>query len=135
MIDLRTLSNDIFTIQAFPAQSNQSAFVTLQDAETLHLSKQLVDKFHGKTVAVYFDKKLDFIQLVAVSLDNKEVCFRFPQNGTRKIDSLATKLGANTKYPIKYVGYFCESDQVWRGQRVKDPFAHSATASRRKKKS
>lgn len=133
MIDLRTVSNDIFTIQAFPAQNNQ--FVELLDAETLRLSRKLADKFHRKIVEVYFDKKLDFVQLVAVSLDNEETCFHFSKTGTRKIASLATELGANAKYPIKYVGYFCEPDQVWRGQRVKDPFAHSATVSHRKKKS
>lgn len=132
MLNLRTLSNDLFTIQVFPAQKNSSSFVILKDDGTLHLSGQIATQLYGKELIVLFDKKYEFVQIsVADSESPKETCLVFPKNGTCKIEPVSSGM---IQLPAKYVGYFCEKDKVWRGQRLEDPFGKSVLASRRKKK-
>lgn len=132
MLNLRTLSNDLFTVQVFPAQKSSSSFVIFREDGTLHLSGQIASKLYGKKIIVLFDKKCEFVQ---ISVDDgehpEETCLVFPKNGTCKIEPVSSGI---IKFPAKYVGYFCEKDKVWRGQRLEDPFGKSAPISRRKKK-
>lgn len=132
MVNLRTLSNDLFTVQVFPAQKNSSAFVIFKADGTLHLSGQIANKLYGKSIIVLFDENYEFIQISVNNGDRpEETCLVFPKTGTCKIEPVSSSI---IKLPAKYVGYFCENDKVWRGQRLEDPFGKSATASRRKKK-
>ena len=133
MLDLRTLSNELFTDQVFPVQRKSSSFVILRADGTIHLSGQIANKLYGKEVIVLFDKKREFIQIaINDGRAPKETCLVFPKSGTCKIE---LSLFNATKFPAKYVGYFCEKDKVWRGQRLEDPFGKSVPASHRKKKS
>lgn len=132
MLNLRTLSNDLFTVQVLPAQKNSSSFVILKTDGTLHLSGQIAKELYGKGIIVLFDKKYEFVQISVNNGDYpEETCLVFPKNGTCKIELVSSNI---IKLPAKYVGYFCEKDKVWRGQRLEDPFGNSAPASRRKKK-
>ena len=131
MLNLRTLSNDLFTVQVFPAQKNSSSFVILKEDGTFHASGQIANVLRGKELVVLFDKKYELLQ-ISVNDGNhpKETCLVLPKNGTCKIEPV---LSSTIKFPVKYVGYFCEKDKVWRGQRLEDPFGKSVPAFRRKK--
>lgn len=132
MLNLRTLSNDLFTVQIFPAQRNSSSFVIFKADGTLHLSGQIAHKLSGKKLSVHVDKKGEFVQISVNEGDcPEETCLVFPKTGTCKIEPVSSSI---IKLPAKYVGYFCENDKVWRGQRLEDPFGKSAPTFQRKKK-
>lgn len=132
MLDLRTLSNDLFTVQVLPAQRNLSSFVVFKTDGTLHLSGQIANKLFGKKLSVRIDKKCEFVQISVNDGEHpEETCLVFPKNGTCKIEPVSFGI---IKLPAKYVGYFCEKDKVWRGQRLENPFGKSAPASHRKRK-
>ena len=132
MLNLRTLSNDLFTIPVYPAQKISTSFVLLKADGTLHLSGQIAKAFYGKELDIRFDKRYDLIQIsINDGTRSKDECLIFPKNGSRKIEPLSLNC---SKFPIKYIGYFCEKGKVWRGQHVEDPFEKSAPISLRKKK-
>jgi len=133
MLNLRTLSNDLFTVQVFPVQKSSSSFVIFKEDGTLHASGQITNIFYGKELVVLFDKKYELLQISVNDGEHpKETCLVLHKNGTCKIEPVSSSA---IKFPAKFVGYFCEKDKVWRGQRLEDPFGKSAPASRRKKKS
>lgn len=134
MLDLRSMSDEEFTIVVTPSVPQAATHITIDESGKVLLSSKIAEKFAKKPVQLRFNKDFTAIQLAQLSAETDSGCIVFPKSGRKTLEDATALLKQNRiPFPAVYQGY-CLEPGKWRGERQQNPTAKSSASTRNTKK-
>ena len=135
MLDLRSMSDEEFTVLVIPSVPQTAMHVTVEESGKISLSSKVAEKLSQIPVQIYFKRDYSAIQISPAISQTEESSIIFPKNGRKGGLNAAEKLEeSNIPLPAVFCGYFCDESNKWRGERQLNPTSKPSPTSRSTKK-
>lgn len=133
MLDLRSMSDEAFTVLVTPSVPQTAMYVTVEESGKVYLSSKVAEKIAKTPVHIRFNGDYTAIQISKA--DTQEKSILFPKNGRKTIPDAAEILkGNHIPLPAIFRGYFCTEFEKWRGERQPNPITKPSPTTRGTKK-
>lgn len=129
MLDLRSMSDEDFTVFVTPSAPQATMRVTVEESGKVLLSSKVAEKFSKIPVRIQFNRDYTAIQ-ISQAIDGEDSIV-FPKNG-RKGGLNASELlrKSNIPLPAVFRGCFCNEPNKWRGERQQNPISRPSPTIR-----
>ena len=135
MLDLRSMSDDEFTVLVPPTVPQTTMRVTVEESGKILLSSKVAAKLSQTPIRICFNQDYTAMQISASIGKPGEGSIIFPKNGRKGGLNAAEKLRkSNIPLPAVFCGYFCDASNKWRGERQLNPTSKPLPTSRSTKK-
>lgn len=135
MLDLRSMSDDEFTVLVTPTVPQITMRITVEESGKILLSSKVAAKLSQTPIRICFNQDYTAMQISASIGKLGEGSIIFPKNGRKGGLNAAEKLRkSNIPLPAVFCGYFCDEPNKWRGERQLNPTSKPLPTSRSTKK-
>lgn len=133
MLDLKSMSDEEFTILITPSVPQAAMYVKVEESGKILLCSKIAEKIAKKSVQIRFNQSYTAIQISEST--TKENIVIFPKSGRKTVPNAAEMLKKNkVPLPAVFQGYFCTEFEKWRGERQQNPITKSSPTTRGTKK-
>lgn len=108
MLDLRSMSDEEFTVLVTPSVPQAAMYVTVEESGKVYLSSKVAEKIARKPVHIRFNRDYTALQIAQTTTEAEPKSVVFPKNGRKTIEDAAELLRKNRiPLPAVFRGYFC----------------------------
>ena len=135
MLDLRTMSDEEFSIVVRSSAPQSTLQVTFNENGYVQFNSKLAEKFARKIVQLGFNPGFTALQVACTEEPIDDSKYIFPKNGRKKIPEVADYFKkAHIPFPVVFYGILLENGEKWRGERQVNPTEKPLQTSRSIKK-
>lgn len=133
MLDLRSMSDEEFTVLVTPSAPQTAMYVTVEESGKVYLSSKVAEKIAKTPVHIRFNRDYTAVQISKA--DTQEKSILFPKNGRKNVLDATEILKRNhIPLPTVFQGYFCTEFEKWRGECQPNPITKPSPTTQGTKK-
>lgn len=133
MLDLRSMSDEEFTVLVTPIVPQATMRVIVEETGGILLSSKIAEKLSKTPVLIQFNQDYTAIQIMQTTAEASSIVF--PKSG-RKAGLNAAEILKQNRIPLPAVFYgcFCADSSKWWGERQQNPILRHSQTTRSTKK-
>lgn len=122
MLDLRSMSDEEFTVLVMPSVPQTAMRVTVEESGKVLLSSKIAARLSRIPIRICFNRDYSAIQISQAVGGAEEGSVVFPKSGRKAGLNAADMLRkSNIPLPAVFHGCFCGESNKWRGERQRNP--------------